>query len=80
MRPRLAIPLKPEDQAACARWSRRVLGIWFLIMIATLTLPIFRGEPANVSRERTRDQAAVRSEFPSASVNRVTGDPAVKRQ
>lgn len=80
MRPRLAIPLTPEDKAACARWSRRVLGISVLIVIATLTLPIFRSEPANVSRERTRDQAAVRSEFPSASVSQVTGDPAVKRQ
>ena len=80
MRPRLTIPLTPEDKAACARWSSRVLGIWVLIVIATLTLPIFRGEPANVSRERTRDQAAVRLEFPSASVNRVTGDPVLKRQ
>lgn len=77
---RLTIPLTPEDKAACARWSRRVLGIWVLIVIATLTLPMFRGEPAHVSREQIRDQAAVRSEFPSASVSHVTGDPAVKRQ
>jgi hypothetical protein len=79
MRPRLTIPLTREDKAACARWSRRVLGIWVLIVIATLSLPIFRGEQANVSRERTRDQAAVRSEFPSGSVHHVTGDPAVQR-
>jgi hypothetical protein len=26
MRPRLTIPLTPEDKAVCARWSRRVLG------------------------------------------------------
>ena len=48
MRPRLTIPLSPEDKAACARWSRRVLGIWVLLVIATLALPVFRGEPANV--------------------------------
>jgi hypothetical protein len=79
MRPRLPTPLTPADKAACARWSSRVLGIWVLIVIATLTLPMFRGEPAHVSRERNQDQAAVRSDFPSASVNRVTGDPAVKQ-
>jgi len=78
MRPRLTIPLTPEDKAACAMWSSRVLGIWVLIVIATLSLPIFRGEPAQVSRERTGDQAAVRSEFPSGSVHHVTGDPAMK--
>jgi hypothetical protein len=39
MRPRLTIPLTPEDKVACALWSSRVLGIWVLIVIATLSLP-----------------------------------------
>ena len=76
---RPSIPLSPEDRAVCVEWSCRMLSVWAAIVIATLTLPIFRGEPANVSRERTRDQAAVRPEFPSRSVHHVTGDPAVKR-
>jgi hypothetical protein len=76
---RPSIPLSPEDRAVCVKWSCRMLGIWAAIVTATLTLPIFRGEPANVSRERTQDQAAVRLEFPSGSVNHVTGDPAVKQ-
>ena len=35
-------------------------------------------ETAHVSRERTGDHAAVRSESPSGSVHHVTGDPAMK--
>ena len=58
MRQRPPIPLTPEDKAACAKWSRRMLSIWAVIVIATLTLPIFRGEPANVSRGQTWDRAA----------------------
>ena len=50
MRPRPSIPLTPEDKAACAKWSCQVLSIWALIVIATLTLPIFRSKSANVSR------------------------------
>ena len=77
---RPSIPLTPEDKAVLAKWSCRVFSIWVVIVIATLTLPIFRGESANVSRGQVRDHAAVRSEFPSASVDHVTVDPAVKRQ
>ena len=58
MRPRPTIPLTPEDKAACAKWSRRMLSIWAVIVIATLTLPIFRGESANVSRGQPSDRAA----------------------
>ena len=60
MRQRPSIPLTPEDKAAYAKWSRRMLSIWAVIVIATLTLPIFRGEPTNVSRGQERDHAAVR--------------------
>jgi hypothetical protein len=58
MLPRPAVPLTPEDKAVCVKWSCRMLGIWAVIVIATLTLPIFRGESANVSRGQARDHAA----------------------
>jgi hypothetical protein len=65
---RPSIRLAPDDKAACTRWSCGILGIWAVIMIATLTLPTFRGESANVSRVESRDHAAVGPEFPSAAV------------
>ena len=58
MRPRPTIPLTPEDSAVCAKWSRRVLGVWAVIVIATLTLPIFRSDSASVPREQAWDRAA----------------------
>ena len=76
---RPSIPLAPEDKAVCAAWSCGMLGIWAVIVIATLTLPIFRGESANVSRVQARDHAVVWPEFPSASVDHLTNDPVVKR-
>ena len=79
MRHRPSIPLTPEDKAACAKWSCQMLSIWALIVIATLTLPIFRGESANVSRGQAQDHAAARSEFPSGSVDHFISDPAMER-
>ena len=79
MQPRPTILLAPADKAVCVKWSFRILGVWAVIVIA-LTLPIFRGESANVSRGQARDHAAVQSEFPSRSVDHFTRDPAVKRQ
>ena len=79
MQPRPTILLTSEDKAVCVKWSFRILSIWAVIVIATLTLPIFRGESANVSRGQARDHAAVQSEFPSRSVGHFTRDPAVKR-
>jgi hypothetical protein len=80
MLPRPSIPLTPEDQAVGVKWSCRMLSIWAVIVIATLTLPIFRVESANVSRGQARDHAAVRSEFSSGSVHHhFTNDPAVQR-
>jgi hypothetical protein len=58
MRHRPTIPLTPEDKAVCARWSRRVLGIWTLIVIATVLLPIFRSDSVSVSREQAWDRSA----------------------
>jgi len=58
MRPRPSIPLAPEDKAAYG--SRRMLSICAVIVIATLTLPIFRGDRANIPRGLARDHAAVR--------------------
>ena len=58
MRPRFTIRLTPEDKAVCARWSRRVLGIWALIVIATVLLPIFRSDSVSVSREQAWDSSA----------------------
>jgi hypothetical protein len=58
MRPRLTIPLTPEDKAVCARWSRRVLGIWVLIVIATVLLPVFRSDPVSLSRQQAWDSSA----------------------
>ena len=74
---RPSIPLTPEDKAAYAKWSCRMLSILAVIVIATLTLPIFRGEP--VSRWQARDQAAVRSELPSRSAGHINSHPAVER-
>ena len=80
MQPRPTIVLTSEDKAVCVKWSFRILSIWAVIVIATLTLPIFRGESANVSRGQARDHAAVRSEFSSGSVHHhFTNDPAVQR-
>ena len=79
MPPRPTIVLSTEDKAVCVKWSCRMLSIWAVVVIATLTLPIFRGESANVSRGQARDHAAVQSEFPSRSVGHFTRDPAVKR-
>ena len=79
MQPRPSIPLTPEEKAVCVKWSCRMLSIWAVIVIATLTLPIFRGGLANVSSGQARDHAAVRSEFPSGSVVHFTSDPAVER-
>jgi len=59
MRPRPSIPLAPEDKAAYGKWSRRI-SICAVIVIATLTLPIFRGDRANIPRGLARDHAAVR--------------------
>ena len=67
MRPRPTILLTTEDKAVCVKWSFRILSIWAVIMIATLTLPIFRGDSANVHAGRT--DHAVRSEFPSGPVD-----------
>ena len=50
-----------------------------IILIATLTLPIFRGGSANVSRGQARGHAAARSEFPSGSVDRFTNEPVAER-
>jgi hypothetical protein len=79
MLPRPTIPLTPEDKAVCVKWSCRMLSIWAVIVIAILTLPIFRGGSANVSRGQARDHAAVPSEFASGFVGHFTNDPAVKR-
>ena len=58
MPPRPTILLSTEDKAVCVKWSCRILGIWAVIVIATLTLPIFRGDSANVSRGQASDRAA----------------------
>ena len=58
MQPRPTIVLSTEDKAVCVKWSCRILGIWAVIVIATLTLPIFRGDSANVSRGQASDRAA----------------------
>ena len=58
MQPRPTILLTSEDKAVCVKWSCRILSIWAVIVIATLTLPIFRGESANVSRGQASDRAA----------------------
>ena len=58
MQPRPTILLTSEDKAVCVKWSFRILSIWVVIVIATLTLPIFRGESANVSRGQPSDRAA----------------------
>jgi hypothetical protein len=79
MLPRPTIPLTPEDKAVCVKWSCRMLSIWAVIVIAILTLPIFRGWSANVSRGQARDHAAVPSEFPSGSVDHFTRNPTVER-
>ena len=77
MQPRPTIVLTSEDKAVCVKWSFRILSIWAVIVIATLTLPIFGGESANVSRGQAKDHAA--SEFPSGRVDHFTRDAAVKR-
>jgi len=66
---RPSIPLTPEDKAVCVKWSCRMLSIWAVVVIATLTLPIFRGESVNVLRVPAQDHAAVRPQFPSASLD-----------
>ena len=76
---RPSIPLTPEDKAVCAKWSCGMLGIWTVIVIVALTLPIFRGESANVSRVQARDHAAVWPEFRFGSVDHFTSDSAAKR-
>jgi hypothetical protein len=76
---RPSIPLTPQDKVVCVKWSCGMLSIWAAIVIAALALPTFRGESANVSRVQAREQAAVRAEFPSKSVDHVTNDPAIKR-
>jgi hypothetical protein len=58
MRPRPTILLTTEDKAVWVKWSCRILGIWAVIVITTLTLPIFRGDSANVSRGQASDRAA----------------------
>ena len=58
MRARPSVRLTPEDKAAYAKWSRGVLGAWIVIVIATLTLPIFRSDSANITREQASDRAA----------------------
>ena len=58
MQPRRTIPLTTEDKAVCTKWSCRMLSIWAAIVIATLTLPIFRGNSANVSRGHASELAA----------------------
>ena len=58
MPPRPTIVLSTEDKAVCVKWSCRILGVWAVIVIASLTLPIFRGDSANVSRGQASDRAA----------------------
>ena len=77
---RHSFPLMREDRVVCAKWSCGMLGIWAVIVIAALTLPIFRGESASVSRVQAPDQVAVRSEIPSASVDHLTGDSALQQE
>ncbi len=79
MRLRPSILLTPEDKAVCVKWTCRMLSIWAVIVIATLTLPVFRGESANVPLGQARDHAAVRSQFPSGSVDRFTNEPVAER-
>ena len=73
------IPLAPEDKAVCVKWLCGMLSIWAVIVVATFTLPIFRGESASISRLEARGHAAGKLEFPSGSVNHFTNDPVVKR-
>jgi hypothetical protein len=35
---RPAVALTPDEQAAVRRWSRRVLGAWVAVVVATLSL------------------------------------------
>jgi len=56
-----------------------MVSVLALIVIATLTLPIFRGEPANVSRGQAQDHAAVPSELSSGPVDHFTRNAAMKR-
>ena len=79
MHRRLTIPLTLEDKAACVKWSCGMLTVLAMIVTATLTLPVFRTNLANVSRVHARNHAAVRSELPSGSVDHLTGDLAAKR-
>ncbi len=76
MRRCLMIPLTPGDKAVYAKWSRRVLAVWAVIVIATLTLPIFRSDPSRIAREQEWDRAA---EFPVGSVNHFTRGRSVER-
>jgi hypothetical protein len=77
MRP--SILLTPEDKTVCVKWSCRVLGIWTVIVIATLALPVFREESANVPRGQAQDHAAVLSQSPAGAVDRFTNKPAAER-
>jgi hypothetical protein len=58
MRPRPIVPLSAEDKLVHAKWSRRVLGVWVMIVAATLLLPIFRSDSASVPRGQALDRAA----------------------
>ena len=38
---RPAISLTPDERAVVRRWSRRILGAWIVVVVATLSLSMF---------------------------------------
>jgi hypothetical protein len=57
------LKLTPDDHAGCARWSRRVLGIWALIVASVIAYPIIHRSVAGddaYAAERPRDPTCAR--------------------
>ena len=58
MRPR--IPLSPEDRATRARWSRRVLAVWVVIIASLVTYAFLaQREPATAKIENPQQAKSV---------------------
>jgi hypothetical protein len=60
MRPRLHVPLTPDDRATIAVWSRRVLIVWGCV-IASLVVYAFVAQGEHGTAQNTKAQPEAKS-------------------
>ena len=60
MRPRLHVPLTPEDRATIAVWSRRVLIVWACVLVS-LVVYAFVAQPERGTAQNPKVQPQAQS-------------------